>query len=143
MTTANKHIGHVFGNQFTRTLLVGRVLNRPHKRNRHTAHIGGLKHLDGGQNVVFIQGFALRAIGQHAAAHWAAQFAWRQLGSGWVRGIVAVAFFFVAQADFNAVFMACGTQQAHFHAFELNQGIQAHGGAVDAQITALHQFFYR
>ena len=55
---------------------------------------------------------------------------------GWrVTGIVAMPVFLVTEADFQAVFMALGTQQADLDPGFLDQCVEGHGGAVDAQVA--------
>ena len=143
MAAAHKHVGQVLLNQGAGALLVCRIADGPHKRNGHAFDAFAFEYVDGFEDVVFIERGVFAAVGQHTPAHAETQLAWCQLRRGRVAGVVAVAFFFVAETDFNAVFVSGGGQQAHFYAFKLNQGIQRHGGAVDAQIAVLHDVGHR
>ncbi|MNR20966.1 hypothetical protein D3C85_1378400 [compost metagenome] len=48
--------------------------------------------------------------------------------------------FLVPQANFQAVFVPVGTQQTHLHPGFFNQGVEGHGGAVDAQVAVANDF---
>ncbi|MNI60856.1 hypothetical protein D3C76_649550 [compost metagenome] len=53
----------------------------------------------------------------------------------WISGVIAMAIFFVAKANFQAVFMAIGTQQAHLDPGLFDQCVERHSRPVDAQIA--------
>ncbi|MNE44045.1 hypothetical protein D3C80_1382550 [compost metagenome] len=92
--------------------------------------------MDGG----FVQRAVLTAIAKDSATDRAAQVAWGKHVCRRVVGVVAVAFFLVAQADFQAVLVPLGAQQAHLDPGALDQRVEGHGGAVDAQVTVGDQF---
>jgi hypothetical protein len=88
----------------------------------------------------FVQRAVLAAVAEDSATDRAAQVARGQHVCRRVVGVVAVAFFLVAQADFQAVLVALGAQQAHLDPGALDQRVEGHGGAVDAQVTVGDQF---
>ncbi|MNC46136.1 hypothetical protein D3C75_951410 [compost metagenome] len=87
--------------------------------------------MDGG----FVQRAVLTTIAKDSATDRAAQVAWGKHVCRRVVGVVAVAFFLVAQADFQAVLVPLGAQQAHLDPGALDQRVERHGGAVDAQVA--------
>ena len=143
MAGADEHIGHGLGHHPQRALFMRGIGWRPDEGHRHRLHALALEDLDGGAHVVLVQRLAHRAVGQHALAHRQAQPARHQLRRRRVVGVVAVALFLVAQADLDAVLVASGAQETDLDALQLDQRVQRHGGAIDAQIAVAHDVLDR
>ena len=117
------------------TAFMVRVQHRPDEGDGDglDAFLG--EDLAGRAHVVVLHRDAHRAIGEHALAHALPQVARHQHGGGGIFRVVAEAVFLVAVADLDRVLMARGADEAGLAAAMRDQRIEAHGGAVDAQVA--------
>ena len=114
---------------------MGGVQHRPDEGDGDGLHAFLAEQLAGGAHVGLFHRRAHRAIGHHALAHALAQVARHQHGGGGVFGIVAEAVFLVAVADLDRVLVARGADEAGLAAAMGDQRVEAHRGAVDAEIA--------
>ncbi|MNE04278.1 hypothetical protein D3C80_968020 [compost metagenome] len=132
---ADEHTRQGGAHQFGGALLMAGVAHRPDEGDGHRLHALGAEVLDGFAHGALVQRAVLAAVTEDAAADGTAQMARHQHVRRRVVGVVAVAFFLVAEADFQAVFVAGGAEQADLDPGALDQRVEGDCGAVDAQVA--------
>lgn len=98
---ADVGIGQHLAHDLHGTALVCAIGHRPQERHGNGLNACGLEGLAGRTHILLVQRCAHAAIGQDTLADRHAPLALDQLLDGWVFGVVAVAFFLVAQTDFQ------------------------------------------
>ena len=116
------------------------VQNGPDERDGNRIHTFTDEMAAGVAHVFLVHRRVHSARGNHPFSHAAPQIARHQHGGRRIFWVVAIAVFLVAQTNFDAVFVPLGGDQPRLGPLVLDQRIQAHSRAVDAQIGVRDDF---